>query len=70
MKQYRDCFAEFTLSYMRFFAEFILSGDSSVTSLLQNDINEGLRMTRGALNDSGEGLLQDDKGEGLPQNDK
>jgi hypothetical protein len=30
---------------MRFFAEFILSGDSSVTSLLQNDINEGLRMT-------------------------
>jgi len=29
---------------MRFFAEFILSGDSSVASLLQNDINEGLRM--------------------------
>jgi hypothetical protein len=31
---------------MSFFAEFILSGDSSVTSLLQNDINEELRMTR------------------------
>ena len=29
----------------RFFAEFILSGDSSVASLLQNDINEGPRMT-------------------------
>ena len=30
---------------LRFFAEFILSADSSVALLLQNDINEGLRMT-------------------------
>jgi hypothetical protein len=31
---------------LRFFAEFTLSGDSSVISFLQNDINEGLRMTQ------------------------
>jgi hypothetical protein len=34
--------------YMRFFAELVLSGDSSVASLPQNDKNEGLRMTQEA----------------------